>query len=67
MRKQITYYCLAVLVLNASVAFEHAVAEKGSKEWNFVSIPDFLNYDTVYPEPNWEDALSYTHHSKNVV
>ncbi len=27
--------------------------------WIFVSIPDFLNVDTDYPEPKWEDALSY--------
>ncbi|OVE82141.1 hypothetical protein BVY04_01780 [bacterium M21] len=30
------------------------------KAWTFVSIPDFLNVDTIYPEPKWEDALSFT-------
>jgi len=28
--------------------------------WTFVSIPDFLNTDTYYPETNWEDTLTYT-------
>jgi len=27
--------------------------------WRFVSIPDFLNNDIRYPEPGWEDSLSY--------
>lgn len=27
--------------------------------WTVVSIPDFLNVDTRFPEPGWEDALGY--------
>ena len=27
--------------------------------WTVVSIPDFLNFDTRFPEPGWEDALGY--------
>jgi len=27
--------------------------------WTFVSIPDFLNVDTTYPQPGWEDTLDY--------
>jgi DNA repair exonuclease SbcCD nuclease subunit len=27
--------------------------------WTFVSMPDFLNVDTTYPQPAWEDALDY--------
>ncbi len=27
--------------------------------WTFVSMPDFLNVDTTYPQPGWEDALGY--------
>ncbi len=27
--------------------------------WVFVSVPDFLNRDTRYPQPGFEDALSY--------
>ena len=30
-----------------------------SKSWTFVSMPDFINVDCDYPQPNWEDALSY--------
>jgi hypothetical protein len=29
------------------------------KPWVFVSMPDFLNVDCDYPEPKWEDALTY--------
>jgi hypothetical protein len=27
--------------------------------WTFVSMPDFINVDTTYPQPGWEDALDY--------
>ncbi len=27
--------------------------------WTFASIPDFLNVDVHYPQPQWEDALGY--------
>ena len=27
--------------------------------WRFVSMPDFLNVDTDYPQAGWEDSLSY--------
>jgi len=27
--------------------------------WRFVSMPDFLNVDTDFPQEGWEDALSY--------
>ena len=35
--------------------------ESGNSEepWTFVSMPDFLNVDTTYPQPGWEDALTY--------
>ena len=33
--------------------------------WNFVSMPDFLNVDCDYPQPGWEDALSYILESVN--
>lgn len=32
---------------------------RAGKSWKFISIPDFLNVDTTYPQPEWEDALSY--------
>jgi len=31
----------------------------GGESWRFVSIPDFLNVDTDYPQKGWEDSLSY--------
>lgn len=40
----------------ASAAAEHADAQSA---WTFVSIPDFLNVDIDYPQPQWEDALGY--------
>jgi hypothetical protein len=27
--------------------------------WKFISIPDFLNNDVAYPEPNWDQAIDY--------
>jgi len=36
---------------------EHA--EPADAAWTFVSIPDFLNVDIAYPQPQWEDALDY--------
>ncbi len=30
-----------------------------SESWSFVSMPDFLNVDTLYPQPGWEPALDY--------
>ena len=32
--------------------------ERASESWRFVSIPDFLNVDTEYPQEGWEDALA---------
>ena len=32
---------------------------ESNKEWIFVSMPDFLNVDTVYPQPGWEEALDF--------
>ncbi len=29
------------------------------KPWTFVSMPDFLNVDTDYPQSGWEDALDF--------
>ena len=53
---------IVCLVLTASSILTAAPGEgkDSTKPWTFVSIPDFLNVDTVYPEPEWEDALSFT-------
>jgi type 1 glutamine amidotransferase len=29
------------------------------QSWRFVSIPDFVNVDLIYPQPGWEDTLDY--------
>ena len=38
-----------------------AIAAEDCKTYSmsFVSMPDFVNVDTVYPQPGWEDSLSY--------
>ncbi len=36
-----------------------AITAAPAKTWTFVSMPDFLNVDTTYPQPGWEDALGY--------
>ncbi len=51
----------AMLLLAASTILPGAEpkdAEHG-KTWTFVSMPDFLNVDTTYPQPGWEETLSY--------
>jgi len=52
--------CIATLVALLSVSSVSIAKPQVSGTWTFVSIPDFLNVDTLYPEPKWEDALSYT-------
>jgi len=32
---------------------------RAAETWTFVSMPDFLNVDTTYPQPGWEDAIDY--------
>jgi len=34
-------------------------ARPAEPSWTFVSMPDFLNVDTEYPQAGWEDALGY--------
>jgi len=34
-----------------------AVGVDAAEPWRFVSMPDFLNVDTDYPQEGWEDAL----------
>jgi 3',5'-cyclic AMP phosphodiesterase CpdA len=36
-----------------------ADSTQAAESWTFVSIPDFLNVDTVYPQPGWEETLGY--------
>jgi hypothetical protein len=51
---------IAILVVLASMLPLAATGHEEAETWTFVSIPDFLNVDTIYPEPQWEDALSWT-------
>ena len=45
-----------ILIATIFIQCQRAHEEKA---WTFVSMPDFLNVDCDYPEPLWEDALSY--------
>ena len=50
---------LLILLLLVITSFT-SLAQIGEKDhWRFVSMPDFLNVDTDYPQAGWEDALSY--------
>lgn len=42
---------LALLLVSLAVGVDAA------EPWRFVSMPDFLNVDTDYPQEGWEDAL----------
>lgn len=48
-----TYLFVLVLLL---LSFS-AVSAVEQASWRFVSMPDFLNVDTDYPQPGWEEAL----------
>ena len=51
---------LAFLLVSCSSAAPAALDNRRPAEtWTFVSMPDFLNVDTTYPQPGWEDALDY--------
>ncbi|UCE47974.1 MAG: metallophosphoesterase [Phycisphaerales bacterium] len=51
---------IVTFVALLSVSCVNVSEQRVSKIWTFVSIPDFLNVDTLYPEPKWEHALTYT-------
>jgi hypothetical protein len=51
---------IVTLVALFSASCVNVPQPRMSESWTFVSIPDFLNVDTLYPEPKWEDALTYT-------
>lgn len=50
---------LAFFVCCLPCADSYAETETETKPWNFVSIPDFLNFDIEYPQKGWEDALGF--------
>jgi len=47
----------ALMFLLALFTFAAPAEEPESAPWTFVSMPDFLNVDTDYPQPGWEQAL----------
>jgi len=56
---QMKQLCIVTLVALLSVSCVSTSEQQVSGPWTFVSMPDFLNVDTSYPEPEWEDALDY--------
>ena len=53
--------CVGALAGCFLVACSAMAAQAGGEDetWTFVSMPDFLNVDTDYPQPEWEPALEY--------
>ena len=50
---------LIIKILLVIIFFTSCKSKKETNSWSFVSMPDFLNVDCDYPQPGWEDALSY--------
>ena len=50
----ITWWALACIVL-----LPLGCRDMPEEPWVFVSMPDFLNVDCDYPEPLWEESLSF--------
>jgi hypothetical protein len=47
------------LYLAGSVMCAEPSQDAAEAPWVFVSMPDFLNVDTDFPQPGWEPALDY--------
>jgi hypothetical protein len=50
------------MTIIASLALQTTWADRvepSGKAWKFVSIPDFLNNDILYPQQGWEETLDY--------
>ncbi len=56
MINRICFNRIAAIIMAFSLAA--CQTREDSKSWTFVSMPDFINVDCDYPQPNWEDALS---------
>ena len=48
--------CL-LLTSYSSITATALVSQGTPDTWTFVSMPDFLNVDTTYPQPGWEEAI----------
>jgi hypothetical protein len=50
---------LSLLLIIGATSFA-SLAQTGERDhWRFVSMPDFLNVDTDYPQNGWEESLSF--------
>ncbi len=47
------------IILFACTNSSEQTQTSSEDHWRFVSMPDFLNVDTDYPQQGWEDALSF--------
>jgi len=47
-----------IIIILTIVLFSSCKQKDKVEEWSVVSIPDFLNVDTEYPQKGWEDLLS---------
>ena len=59
MMRLVATLSVLLAVLPASVCAETPAAQPKIKAapWVFVSMPDFVNVDTDFPQPGWEPAL----------
>lgn len=55
----IRHFPILILVSFACWCCKPAGSDSSEGSWTFVSVPDFLNKDTCYPQSGFEDALSY--------
>jgi hypothetical protein len=53
---KVTVFLLAVMLMPLGAVAETPDGVPAAS-WKFVSMPDFLNVDTDYPQPGWEPAL----------
>ncbi len=58
-KTRIRYIYIATLVVQVSMSFVRVAEQEQVDAWTFVSMPDFLNVDTTYPQPGWEETLDY--------
>ena len=52
-------FLVLAMALLAPTAAPGAEKEGQTPSWNFVSFPDFFNFDVSEPEPKWDSAINY--------
>lgn len=50
---------VVILLLLHGQLYAEPASSSNQDSWRFVSMPDFLNVDTDYPQVDWEDSLGY--------